>query len=413
MTDGARRTSLGTAALGTAALGAVAFVVLAVWLVPWHPVPGGTPSPVAADTVLTATQVDRAEDYARWARVWSWSSLAVSLLVAAWLGFSERGRRLADRMPGRWWLQTVLVVAALGLVGRVVTLPFAVVLRQHQLDAGLSTGSWGAWAADVAKGEAVDVVITSIGVVTLVGLARRWPRAWPAIAGGVLAALVFAGSFVYPLVVEPLFNDFEQLDDGPLRTRILALADAEGVEVDEVLVADASRRTTTLNAYVSGFGGTRRVVVYDTLLDDLPDDQVLSVVGHELAHARHGDVVVGTALGAAGALVGVGLLGLVAGAGRRRGWPEVGEVRAVPMVLALTAIATVISSPVHNGISRQVETRADVDALAATDDPDAFVALQTRLAVKSLADPTPPAWSQWFFGSHPTVLERIAIARED
>ena len=104
----------------------------------------------------------------------------------------------------------------------------------------------------------------------VVGCARRWRRAWPAIAGGVLAGFVLVGSLVYPVLVEPIFNDFEPLPDGELRSQILALADEEGVDVDEVLVADASRRTTTLNAYVSGLGATRRVVVYDNLVEDLP-----------------------------------------------------------------------------------------------------------------------------------------------
>lgn len=278
---------------------------------------------------------------------------------------------------------------------------------------GLSTASWSTWVYDLVTGELVDIVTTSIAVVALIGIARRWSRAWPAVAGGVLACFVFAGSFVYPLLVEPLFNSFTALEDGSLRTQILQLAEEEGVEVDEVLVADASRRTTTLNAYVSGFGGTRRVVVYDTLVDDLSEDQALSVVAHELAHARHDDVLIGTSLGAAGALVGVGLLGLLAGYAERRGRPRTGEVGAVPMILALAALATVLASPIQNGISRQIETRADVDALEATNAPQPFVALQRRLAVKSLADPTPPAWSQWWFGSHPTVLERIAIARQE
>jgi STE24 endopeptidase len=288
------------------------------------------------------------------------------------------------------------------VIGRLVTLPLGIALRRLQLDAGISTSSWPAWAFDLVKSELVGIVSTSIALVVLVGIARRWQRAWPAIAGGVLAAFVVAASFAYPLLVEPLFNSFTPLEDGPLRTKILQLADDEGVEVDDVLVADASRRTTTLNAYVSGFGGTRRVVVYDTLVDDLPEDQALSVVAHELGHARHGD---------AGALVGVGLLGLMAGATERRGRPRMGEVGAVPRVLALAAVAAFLASPIQNGISRQLETRADVDALAATNAPQPFVALQRRLAVKSLADPTPPAWSQWWFGSHPTVLERIALAK--
>ena len=95
------------------------------------------------------------------------------------------------------------------------------------------------------------------------------------VAGTVLAGLVMAASFVYPVLVEPLFNHFESLQEGALRTSILRIADEEGVRVDDVLVTDASRRTTTLNAYVSGYGDTRRVVVYDNLVNDLPEDQTL------------------------------------------------------------------------------------------------------------------------------------------
>lgn len=400
-------------AVAATALGAAAFAVLALWLVPWDPVPGGTPPAVPADSVFDAEQIRRAEEHARWARTWSWGSLAVSLAVACWLGFGRTGRRLADRVPGRWWwVRVVLVVAALTVVGRLVTLPFAIGYRRLRLDAGLSTSSWPAWTLDLLKGQLVTIVATSVAVVALVGIARRWRRAWPMVAGGVLAGFVLLGSYGYPLLVEPLFNSFTPLEDGPLRTRILALADEEGVRVDDVLVADASRRTTTLNAYVSGFGDTRRVVVYDTLVEDLPEDQALSVVAHELAHARHDDVVIGTSLGAAGALFGVGLLGLVAGVAERRGRPGVGEVGAVPMILALAAVATLLATPVQSGISRRIEARADVDALAATNAPQPFVALQRRLAVRSLADPTPPAWAHWWFGTHPTVLQRIALARD-
>ena len=222
------------------------------------------------------------------------------------------------------------------------------------------------------------------------------------------------GSFVYPVVVEPLFNSFRPLPDGPLRREVLAVADREGVPVRDVLVADASRRTTTLNAYVSGFGGTRRVVLYDNLVDDLPRDEVVSVVAHELAHAKHRDVVVGSALGAVGALAGVGLLGLVVGAGplrRRYGAGLAAGAVMVPLVIALVDVGSLLASPVQNGISRRIETRADVDALKATGDPVAFEAMQLMLARRSLSDPTPPPLSQWWFGSHPTTLERIGVAR--
>ncbi|MBI2244503.1 MAG: M48 family metalloprotease [Nocardioides sp.] len=395
-----------------AVLGALAFVALAVVLVPWHPVPGGTPGPADAGSVFTTAEIQRAEDFSRWARVWSRSSLVVSVLVACTLGFGPWGRRLAARLRGWWWVRVVLAVAVLAVVGRVLTLPFTVLLRREVLDRGLSHQAWSAFALDLVKNELVGIVATSIVLLVLVGCARRWRRAWPAAAGGVLGVLVLAGSFVYPVVVEPLFNSFTSLEAGPLRTQVLALADREHVPVDDVLVADASRRTTTLNAYVSGFGGTRRVVLYDNLVEDVPRDQALSVVAHELAHARHDDVLTGSLLGVAGAVFGVGLLGLLVGAvGGRRGL-AMGDPVVVPLVLALVALGTVLATPVENGISRQIESRADVDALGATHDAGAFIGVQRQLALHSLADPTPPGWSQWWFGSHPTTLTRIAIARQ-
>jgi STE24 endopeptidase len=198
-----------------------------------------------------------------------------------------------------------------------------------------------------------------------------------------------------------------------LRTDIMALAAKEHVQVSDVLVADASRRTTTLNAYVSGFGSTRRVVVYDNLLRQAPQREVLVVVAHELGHARHHDVLTGTVLGVAGGVAGVGLLGLALRDPRllrRAGASSAADPAVIPLALALAALGALLASPVQNGISRDLEARADRASLQATGDLDGFVGLQRRLAVSSLADPTPPLWSQLWFGTHPTALQRIGIA---
>lgn len=392
-------------AVGVVVVAGAAFLVLAALLVPWSPVPGGTPSPVPADQVFSPSAIERGEQVSGSLRTWGWTSLVVNLAVVGVLGLSGRVRSLVSRLPGRWWLQVLLAVTGVELLSRAATLVPAIAQRRVALDAGLSDQPWSGFARDLVVGELVDVATTGFAVVLVVACARRWRAAWPAVAGAAAAALVVLGSFAYPVVVEPLFNSFTPLPDGSLRSGVLRLADEEGVPVDEVLVADASRRTTTLNAYVSGFAGTRRVVLYDNLVDDVPEDEVLSVVAHELAHARHDDVLVGTALGATGAAAAVGLLGLLLG--RRR----LGDPATVPLLLALFVAGSLLVQPVQNGISRRIETRADVDALAFTQDPEAFVALQRRLAERSLADPTPPAWSQWWFGSHPTVLVRVALAR--
>ena len=147
MTPAARRTAL-VVAVG----GALAFVALAWWQVPWHPVPGGLPDPVAPGSVLTDAQVARAEDYSRWARVWGWSSLAVSVAVACWLGFTRVGARLVARVRGPWPWRVLVAVALCVVAGRLATLPFAVAAQQHRLDAGLSTQSWPAWAGSSSSG---------------------------------------------------------------------------------------------------------------------------------------------------------------------------------------------------------------------------------------------------------------------
>ncbi len=390
---------------------AALLAVLAAWWVPWHAVPGGMPDPVPASSQFTARQISRGEEFARWSRVWSWGSLALSLAVYGALAASRRLRRRADRLPGPWWWQVVAVVALVEIAVSVATLPLSVAMQLHLRHGGLSSQGWGGFAADRAKGLALGVVVTSLGLLVVIGAARRWRRAWPAVAGTALAGLVLVGSFVYPVVVEPLFNRFTPLPDSPLRTAVLDLAQREGVQVEDVLVADASRRTTTLNAYVSGFGNTRRVVLYDTLVADLPEDQVLVVVAHELAHAHHDDVLVGSALGALGVAGAVGLLGLLLSSERlRRRVPEPGRPAVVPVLLALVAVGSLVSSPLVNMASRAIETRADVDSLEVTRDGAGFVTMQRQLALHSLADPTPPAWSQFCFGSHPTVLQRIAIA---
>jgi STE24 endopeptidase len=394
----------------TLVLGTVAFVAVAAWRIPWHPVPGGTPAPAAAESVFTRAQIARANAYTDPARYLAWASLAVSLGVTLVLGFTSLGPRLVGRLRGWWWVRVLLAVFLLALIGRLVTLPFAIVDHHRSLSYGLTTERWSPWAVDQWKSLLVSTVISGLAVVVLVGCARARVRAWPALAGLVLGALVMVGSFVYPVLVEPAFNHFTPLPDGPLRTQILQLASAEHVHLDDVLVADASRRTTTLNAYVSGFGSTRRVVLYDTVLKDLPRSQILAVVGHELTHARRNDVLTGSLLAALGTVGGVGLLALALQVvGRRPG--ALREPTAVPLLLALLALGTLLSSPVNNGLSRLIETRADVGGLEATRDTTAFVTMQKQLALYSLSD-NPPAWSQFWFGSHPTTLERIAIARQ-
>jgi len=198
----------------------VAFVLVAAWRIPWHPVPGGTPPAVPASQVFTPAEIARANAYTDPARYLGWASLLVSLAVTLVLGLTPLGARLAGRLRGWWWVRVLLAVAALAVVGRLVTLPFAIIGHHRSVAYGLSDEAWGPWTVDLLKSLVLSIVVSGLLLLVLVGCARRWPRAWPAVAGTVLGALVMAGSFVYPVLVEPAFSHFTPLPDGPLRTDI-------------------------------------------------------------------------------------------------------------------------------------------------------------------------------------------------
>jgi STE24 endopeptidase len=394
-------------------VGAVAFVGLAAAFVPWQWVPGGHYVHVPADQVFSAREIARGEHYSGMQRHLGWAAYGLSMLVALALGLTRAGRLLVARIAGPWWWRVFLGTGLVLLAGFLVALPFDARGHHDAVVAGLSRQGWAGWWRDQGVSFAVAWVPTAIGLLVLVGLARLTPRRWPVWAAGALVALGTLASWVYPVVVEPMFNHFTPMAQGELRTKIMGLAKKEHVHVSDVLVADASRRTTTLNAYVSGFGSTRRVVVYDNLLRQAPQREVLVVVAHELGHAHHEDVLLGTALGLSGGVAGIGLLGLLLGSPwllRRSGAAGGADPAVLPLVLALVALGTFLASPVQNTISRDIEARADRASLAATGDRGAFIALQRRLAVSSRADPTPPLWSQLWFGTHPTALQRIGIA---
>jgi STE24 endopeptidase len=179
-------------------------------------------------------------------------------------------------------------------------------------------------------------------------------------------------------------------------------------------VADASRRTRAVNAYVSGFGATRRIVVYDTLLEQADPGEVRSVVAHELGHAKRADVVTATILGALGAAITVILVFLLdgwAGLLHQAGVVTVAEPRSVALLLALATVAGLVTGPAQSLVSRKVEARADAHALALTGDPSTFAAMQARLSALNLSDPDPNRIEHLLFASHPSTVERIAAAR--
>ncbi len=398
---------------------AVVSVGALVVLIPWGTTSSVTGS-VTPDAALdfSSAEIAVGDRLSRLLLVPGLTSMGVSLALTVALGLTPVGARIVEAVArplgGGWFWQAALGGLVLLLIVRVVTLPFGVWGESVRQSEGLSTRTWGSWAVDVAKGFGVTAVVTLVALTALVGLARWLPQWWWAVASVGAAVLVVTVSFLYPLLVEPVFNKFTSMPEGELRTSLLELAEQDGVPVDDVLIADASRRTSTLNAYVSGIGSSRRIVVYDTLLDKAPDAEVESVVAHELGHVADSDVVVGTALGALGAMavvVALYLLSTWSGLMQWLGISGVGDGRSVAFLLAFIAVVGFVSTPLQSAASREVEARADVHALDLTGDPSTFAAMQRRLAVTAKADVTPNAVVHRWFGSHPATTARLAAAR--
>jgi STE24 endopeptidase len=370
------------------------------------------PATVDAQSYFTALQLDRAKDFRGVQRLITLGGLVLStgtLALVAW----RPPRRLFERFGRRPLLGAAQLGAGLSLLLVVVDLPLSAWSHQRAVDVGLSTQQWPDWFADVAKSAAIGAGFAALGAALALALVRRFRRNWWAPAAVVVVAFGVITVWLFPVVIDPIFNNFQKLPPGPIRSDVLRLADRAGVDVGEVYRVDASRRTTAANAYVNGLGHSKRVVLFDNLIEGFPRDEVRLVVAHELGHQKHHDVPRGLAWLALVAPAGTFLTQRLAEAfGRRYG---LGDPRARPGPAALPAIALAITlaafgfGVASNVLSRQVEARADAFSLRLTHDPGSFVRFHRGLAVRNVSDPDPPRLWQVLFGTHPTTLQRIGI----
>ena len=265
----------------------------------------------------------------------------------------------------------------------------------------------------MAKSAGIGAVTAAIGGLAAVALVRRFPRNWWAPAAVLVIAYGVVTIWLYPIVIDPLFNRFEKLQPGQLRSDVMQLAERAGVDVGEVYRVDASRRTSAANAYVIGLGHSKRVVLYDNLIENFPRDEVRLVVAHELGHQKHDDLLRGLAWLALVAPAGTFLTQALAERFGRR--ERLGDPRARPGPSALPAIALAIAlagfalGAASNALSRPVEAAADSFALELTRDPGNFVKFERRITIRNVGDPDPPKLVHLLFDTHPTTLERIGF----
>lgn len=363
------------------------------------------PAPVDVKQYFTAFQLERAEDFRSLQRVLGLAGLGVgigTLGVLAWRPPS----RLLDRLESRPLLGGAAAGAGISLVLVVTQLPISAWMRQRSLDVGLATQDWPDWAIDVVKAAGIGAVTAAVGGLAAVALVRRFPRHWWAPGAVLVIAYGVVTIWLYPIVIDPVFNKFDKLPPGQLRSDVLRLADRAGVDVGEVYRVDASRRTSAANAYVIGLDHSKRVVLYDNLIRGFPRNEVRVVVAHELGHQKHNDLLRGLAWLALVAPAGTFLTQALAERFARR---ELGTPGGLPAIALAVALASLGLGMASNALSRPVEARADSFALDLTHDPADFVNFERRIAIRNVADPDPPRLYHLLFDTHPTTRERIGI----
>jgi STE24 endopeptidase len=364
------------------------------------------PAPIDTGSYFTPDQLDRARDYRHGQLVIFGTSLVVEAALLVWLVRRPPARLLGTRRPV---LLGAGAGAALSVGLTAVQLPLSAVAHQRSVNVGLSTQGWGEWLGDVSKAAGIGAVFAGVGGAAAIALMRRFPRGWWAPGSVVVVGFAAATLYLGPVVLDPIFNRFTVLREGRTRADVLALAREAGVDVGQVYEVDASRRTTASNAYVTGLGQTKRVVLYDNLLKDFTRDEVRLVVAHELGHVHYRDVPRGLLYVAL-----VAPFGLLAAAGLTRRLapdePRPGPAALPALALSVAAVSLGVTT-IANQLSRRIEARADSYSLRLTGAPEPFIGFERGIALRNVADPDPPDWITFLLATHPPTVDRIGIAK--
>jgi STE24 endopeptidase len=342
---------------------------------------------------------------------WSFGSLALLLLTP----LSRRMRDAAERVTGKPFVRDMLYVGLFVVATALLDLPLAYYsgfVVPHQFS--LSTQSLGGWTGDLLKGIALSILISApVGALTFLAI-RRVRQWWLAVWLGSIPLIVFA-IIIQPVLLDPVFNDFQPLKNQELRQKLLDLASRAGIESSRVYEVDKSKQTTTMNAYVNGLGPSARIVMWDTLLAKLDDDEVLAVMGHEMGHYVLKHIWKGLAfsllLTFAGYFIGQRLYERGLGRwGDRWGIRDKADPAALPWLLLIVSAVAFLASPAISGFSRYVEHQSDVFALELTHLNEPMATAFRKMAEDSKRDPSPGPLTEWWRYSHPPIAKRIPFA---
>jgi STE24 endopeptidase len=348
------------------------------------------------------------------------------LLAILYFGVAARYRDRAERATKSRFIQALIFVPLLVLTMTALSLPLDAYQHSISLQYGLSVQHWGSWFSDVFKGEGIYLGLAILLAWGITSLIRKSPRRWWFYLWLITVPIIVFFIYLMPIVIDPLFNKFEPLEKSnpQLVDAIEKITTRAGVSIprDRMFLMKASEKVTTLNAYVTGFGPSKRVVIWDTTIQKSSTPETLFVVGHEMGHYVLNHIVIGITATAVGLFFGFYILYLLSGWAFSRfndRWHmrELSNWAAVPMLFLIFSLISIFSQPIGSAFSRQLEHNADVYGLEVThginaNSQEAGAHAFQVLGELSLSYPYPSPLVVFWYADHPPIRDRVRFAHQ-
>ena len=316
---------------------------------------------------------------------------------------SARFRDWAERVTSRKWLQSALYTFPYVIAGFLITLPWTIYtafFREQQY--GLMSQDLGGWFGEQMIGLVISLIIFPLLIMAIFAVIRRAPKTWWLWGTGVVSIFLFIGMMLGPVFISPLFNDYQEMAEGPMRDKIVAMAAEYDIPADNIYVFDQSKQHKRISANVSGIGPTIRISLNDNLLERTDPEEVAAVMGHELGHYVLGHIW--RTIFILALIIGFGLFVIA------RLAPSISDPAAIPLLSLILTAYFFAATPALNSLVRITESDADQFGLDTAKEPDGFAKVSMRLSEYRKIEPGPV--EEMLFFDHPSGATRVRMAMQ-
>jgi len=387
---------------------------LIIWLYLFHIAPHGIADAYVnsfADpsTFMSSSDINTSIVFARIRHLIFFLSTPFEWLIIAYFmfgGLSEKIEEKIKQLFAKTFIQTSVYYFAFSFILFLAMLPFRFISYQVARHFGTSTMQLSLWIRNRGIDFLVDFILYMIIIHIVMYVIKKFPKKWWLVTWGLFIPFAFFFMFLQPVIIDPLYNDFTNLQNDNLELQILNMAQEAGIMADSVFIMEVSDRTNTINGYVTGVGSTARIVLWDTALSALNEDAIMFLMAHEIAHYVNHDIYRAIVVAIVFAFFGLFILAQILKHQDRKSF------KRIPLAFLVIGILLFAFSPITNAISRHIEKSADVFALELTNDPEGGIELFQTLARTSLNEVNPPTLVRIFRSTHPSIFERIRMLED-